>query len=274
MAKRLLTATVGIPAVLLVIAFGGRNGFLILILVVVAVALREFLNMSLPEDEVGGKWLGTMLGCLQVVAVYLDAYVFPGGSAALAATGCCVMNLLVLCFYYLICATSTARAFHHIAVTIFGLLYVAFMFSYAILLRSAAEGVSLIFFLLFVTWAGDSGAYAIGSWKGKRLLCQSISPHKTVEGAAGSAVAGVAAAVLCTLLLFRHIGLGHGLVLGIGINIMNQIGDLSESLIKRACNVKDSGSLLPGHGGMLDRVDSLFFAAPFLFYYSAIILHP
>lgn len=272
MAKRLLTATVGIPAVLFIIAFGGQNGFLILILVVVAVALREFLNMSLPEDEVGGKWLGTILGCLQVIAVYLDAYVSPGSHTALAATGWCVMNVLVLFFYYLMRATATARAFHHIAVTIFGILYVAFMFSYAILLRSNAEGVRLLLFLLLVTWAGDSGAYAIGSWKGKRLLCRAISPHKTVEGAVGSAVAGVAAAVLCTLLFVRHIGFGHGLVLGIGINFMNQIGDLSESLIKRACGVKDSGSLLPGHGGMLDRVDSLFFAAPFLFYYSAIIL--
>jgi len=272
MMKRTLTAAVGIPVVCALLALGGPRLFLAFIVVVVAVALREFLNMSLPAVAPAGRWLVTVLGCLQPVAVYVDTLVFPGSQASFIAAGWLALSVVLVFCYYLMSPTPMAHALRHIAVSILGIVYVALLFSYTILLRAQPEGIRLIFLLLLVTWAGDSGAYVVGSWQGRHPLCPAISPNKTIEGAVGGACAGVLMAALCSLLLCRDIGLGHGLALGIGINVMNQIGDLSESLMKRACEVKDSGSLLPGHGGMLDRVDSLLFAAPFFFFYSTFVL--
>ena len=135
------------------------------------------------------------------------------------------------------------------------------------LLRGRPDGVPLIFLLVLVAWAGDSGAFFFGTWMGKHRLSKRISPKKTIEGALGGLVCGVLTAVVFKLFFLQNLSLWHCLMIGVGLNIMNQFGDLCESFIKRSCVVKDSGTLFPGHGGVLDRIDSLLFAGPFLYYY-------
>ena len=175
-------------------------------------------------------------------------------------------------FFYHIFQEPGIKTFNRLAIKFFGIYYITLLFSYVILIRSLPEGVCLLFFLLFVTWAGDTGAYIVGTWKGKRPFFSKISPNKTVEGALGGLVSGVMIAILCKLFFLQQISIWHCLMLGIGINFMNQTGDLSESIIKRSFGAKDSGAVLPGHGGVLDRIDSLLFAAPFLFYYIKIVM--
>jgi len=148
-----------------------------------------------------------------------------------------------------------------------GIMYVAFLGSYLVLLRGRPDGVPLIFLLVLVAWAGDSGAFAFGTWIGKHRLSTRISPKKTIEGALGGLLCGVLTAVAFKLFVFQNLSMGHCLTIGVGLNVMNQFGDLCESFIKRSCVVKDSGTFFPGHGGVLDRIDSLLFAAPFLYFY-------
>jgi len=157
-----------------------------------------------------------------------------------------------------------------------GVVYIGWLFGrHLILLRQIPEpaGRHLIFLLVGITWSGDIGAYLIGMRFGKHKLIPAISPGKSVEGY----VAGVALSCIAVLAI-RHwllsdIKLLHMVTLGIGLTIIGQIGDLAESLLKRGANVKDSGRLMPGHGGILDRCDSMIFIAPALYYYISLLVH-
>ena len=126
--------------------------------------------------------------------------------------------------------------------------------------------------LFIIIWAGDTGAYVVGKLLGRRLLTK-ISPKKTVEGSFGGLIFSMILAVVCKYFLLPELSVNNAIWLGALIGIMGQIGDLAESLLKRSANVKDSGSILPGHGGMLDRLDSLLFGAPAMYYYVYFVLN-
>jgi len=141
-----------------------------------------------------------------------------------------------------------------------GLIVFLFMF------ENLAEGRSWLLLLLLVTWANDTFAYFVGKFYGRHKLAKKLSPGKTVEGAAGGLIAGMAVATGFAFLLFEHISLWM-IIFGVIVVIGAQTGDLAESVIKRHAGLKDSGALIPGHGGILDRFDSLLFAAPLAYYY-------
>jgi phosphatidate cytidylyltransferase len=156
-----------------------------------------------------------------------------------------------------------------ISTTIFGILYISWFLSFLIKIRSLENGFGLLVLVLVTTKLCDIGAYLTGSRFGRTPLMPRISPKKTVEGAIGGLVFSIAGALLCRPLLgFDYPRL---LLLGFGLGVLAQIGDLSESLMKRDCEVKDSGSLFPGMGGILDLVDSLLFTAPAFYFYISII---
>ncbi|MDD5097721.1 MAG: phosphatidate cytidylyltransferase [Candidatus Omnitrophica bacterium] len=157
-----------------------------------------------------------------------------------------------------------------ISTTLFGILYVSWFFSFLIKIRYLDNGLGFLAALLIITKLGDIGAYLIGSNFGKHLLIPRISPNKTIEGSLGGLAFSIIGALVCSLFLdFNYLQL---VLIGLGLGILGQLGDLSESLLKRDCQVKDSGSLFPGMGGVLDEIDSLLFAAPvFYFYLSAVI---
>ena len=129
----------------------------------------------------------------------------------------------------------------------------------------------LVFILLFV-WVGDSAAFYVGRKLGERKLLEVVSPKKTIVGAVANVVGTLIAALLASNLFFNEIPLIHGLIVAFICGIIGQFGDLAESLIKRNCRVKDSGTLIPGHGGFLDRIDSLLFICPSFYCYYQIFL--
>ncbi len=173
----------------------------------------------------------------------------------------------MLFVYHIVRAHDMVQTINRLALSVFGVFYISLFFSFMLLLRVRPGGPLLILFLLFVTWAGDAASYFVGSWKGRRPLCPGISPNKTIEGAIGGLVGGIMTAMACNVLLLNNAGLLSSMCAGAGINIMNQFGDLGESVLKRAFGLKDSGGVFPGHGGVLDRLDSLLFAAPFFYFW-------
>jgi phosphatidate cytidylyltransferase len=146
---------------------------------------------------------------------------------------------------------------------------VALLFAFQVAIHSGAgpAGKKWLVFLYLVIWASDTGAYYVGTAFGKHRLYEKISPKKSVEGLLGGVLASVLVAVLCKLWLVPSLGIIEAAVLGAVLALAGTAGDLSESLIKRSAGVKDSGTIIPGHGGILDRMDSMLFAAPVLFFY-------
>jgi phosphatidate cytidylyltransferase len=149
----------------------------------------------------------------------------------------------------------------------FALWYLPLLFPFFILIRMNPQGLNWIFFLLVVNYAGDTGAYYVGRTLGRHKLAPLVSPQKTIEGSLG----GVAANLLVTWIfqetLFSDYPFMPMASLGLAIGIVSQVGDLLESMFKRTARVKDSGSLFPGHGGLLDRMDSLLLAAPVVYFF-------
>ncbi len=151
-----------------------------------------------------------------------------------------------------------------ISTTLFGILYVSWFFSFMIKIRFLAGGLGFLAALLLITKLGDIGAFLVGSKWGKHLLIPRISPNKTIEGSIGSLIFSILGAwVSKSFLPFNYLQL---LMIAVSLNILGQLGDLSESLLKRDCQVKDSGKIFPGMGGVLDEIDSLLFTAP-VFYF-------
>ncbi|HJU05758.1 MAG TPA: phosphatidate cytidylyltransferase, partial [Nitrospiraceae bacterium] len=154
---------------------------------------------------------------------------------------------------------------------IFGILYVAFLLGHLLLTRALPEGAFLIFFVVLVTWAGDTGAYYAGVTMGRRKLAPTISPNKTVEGLLGGISLALGAAFVSRYWFAPWLTAFDCVATGLLLTITGVLGDLSESAFKRSAGVKDSGSMIPAHGGMLDRVDSLLFTAPAFYYYMTLV---
>jgi phosphatidate cytidylyltransferase len=168
-----------------------------------------------------------------------------------------------------------------ISTTIFGILYISWFLSFLIKIRYLTGGIGLILAVIFITKLGDIGAYFIGSRFGRTPLIPRISPKKTVEGAVGGLIFSILGAFISRPFFPAFGGIPQGrenvahlhiIFMGISLGILAQLGDLSESLMKRDCQVKDSGRILPGMGGALDFIDSLLFTAPAFYFYMSIIL--
>lgn len=191
-----------------------------------------------------------------------------------------IVLLLLLIFLMQFIRNDNTNAIIGISTTLFGILYVSWLFSFLIRIRyflPGTDGVKLLAFILLVTKCGDMGALLIGSKFGKHPLWPRISPNKTIEGSLGSFAFSALAAILGSSLIPPQFGFspGHIVVMGTFFGGMGQLGDLSESLIKRDCNVKDSGKFFPGLGGVLDAIDSILFSAPvFYFYISSVVIRP
>lgn len=174
--------------------------------------------------------------------------------------------------------SKSEKPVQNIAYTFIGIVYIALPFSILILIMSPYESnpglymPEVLIGLFLILWANDTGAYLVGSWLGKNKMIERISPKKTWEGAIGGTIFAIAVSVL----LFNYLdflNLWQAILLGLITVITGTLGDLTESLFKRSFNVKDTGNILPGHGGLLDRLDSLLFAAPAYFIFISIILN-
>ncbi len=153
------------------------------------------------------------------------------------------------------------------ATTLLAVMYIGWLLGYGILLhRSSPRGDDLMLFLVGVTWVGETAAYLVGSTVGHHKLAPVVSPRKTLEGAAAQIVASVLAAMVLRAWLLPSCGAAVAVAAGTLLGITGQVGDLAESAIKRSVGTKESGGLIPGHGGVLDRIDSLLFNLPAFYY--------
>jgi phosphatidate cytidylyltransferase len=190
---------------------------------------------------------------------------FYSGNGAFVSGVVAVFILLILVFRTL-SGREVIYAVQEVGVTFFGLFYVSYLFGYLLLLRELEDGRAWTFFLFLAVWAGDTGAYYIGTRFGRRKLFQKVSPKKTVEGSVGGLLCSAMAGGIGKILFFPAAAFLPMALLGAGLGLIGQIGDLAESILKRSSGIKDSGFLFPGHGGVLDRFDSIIFASPALYY--------
>jgi phosphatidate cytidylyltransferase len=153
-------------------------------------------------------------------------------------------------------------------VTVFGIGYVNWLLGYAFWLRDLEAGKEWVLLLVWVTWLGETAAYLVGSIAGRHPLAPLVSPKKTMEGAGAQLVVSVLAAVVARAWFFPALSLPGAVLVGVVLGVTGQLGDLVESALKRSVGTKDTGRLIPGHGGALDRIDSLLFNTPVLFYYA------
>jgi len=158
-------------------------------------------------------------------------------------------------------------AWEPLAITVFGICYVNWLLGHGFWLRDLPFGKQWVLLLIWVTWLGESAAYLVGSTVGRRPLAPVISPQKTIEGAVAQFCVSVVAAVVGQAWFFAALPREHAVAVGVLLGVVGQVGDLVESALKRSVGTKDTGHLIPGHGGILDRVDSLLFNTPVLFYY-------
>ncbi len=261
---RVAVTLVGVPC-LFIITWRGGLYFLLLVNLIIVLGLREFYLLLAAKGYRPYKVLGTI--CALAVSLYL----YRGGAADSLIMTLALLAIMIGELF----RKDMARSMNHIAVTLLGVLYVGWLGSHLIMLRELPQelgvddriGAELIFYAAVVTWAGDTLAYVVGIAVGRRKLLPRVSPKKTVEGAIGGLIGSAAAGTVCALTFMPFLTPLAGGVLGGCAGLLGQVGDLVESLLKRDAGIKDSAELIPGHGGVLDRFDSLLFVGPLLYYY-------
>jgi phosphatidate cytidylyltransferase len=281
--KRVLTAVVLIPLVLLLIYRGPGWAVVAVAGAVALLATMEYMQLLVSAEEKPFRWpVLTLTGALFLLLAMWRATgetAIMGMAAAVLLSGMFALPLAMLCLGML--REDLSTALRGAALSYFSLPYIVVPMASLVLIHQAAGGATLLLFLFAVVWTGDILAYYVGKNFGRHRMAPRISPKKTWEGAAASLAGSIAAGYL----VMRYSGaidaflsgsrggedaglpvsLTHTtfvLALAAGLNVAAQLGDLAESLIKRSVGAKDSGTLLPGHGGVLDRIDALLFAAP------------
>ncbi|MCS5696118.1 phosphatidate cytidylyltransferase [Desulfofundulus thermocisternus] len=251
---RILSALVGIPLFIAAVWYGNLfllvfTGLLMVLAAVEIVALFQRINLYPPHGL-------AILGSLFLLG---SSYLYR--DAGLAGAVALVLFIILILMVFLYPAFSPVEG----AVTLLAILYTG-LFVYIYLLRLLPDGWVWLTFTLVGTWSSDTVAYFVGKSWGRRQLAPALSPSKTVEGALGSIVGSILAAV-AFIIIYPFLPRGLLLLLGLLLGVAAILGDLVESAFKRQAGVKDAGDIIPGHGGILDRFDSMLFTAPLVYYY-------
>ncbi|KUK10540.1 MAG: Phosphatidate cytidylyltransferase [Clostridia bacterium 41_269] len=258
--QRILTALLGIPLIILISYFGGY--VLLFSVIIISLLSLDELYRALKNTEVQ---FSKFLGFLGAVLFILNSHYFGAGKVAETLLLVVLLNL----FYYVISFPRIKPS--GVGLTLFSSIYIGFLLSFAILLRNMEEGFLFLMFAFILTWATDSGAYIIGLLLGRHKLHSTLSPKKTIEGSVGGILFPVMASIIFSFFIPQDLNIFKFVVLGILVGILGQLGDLTASAFKRHANLKDFGSILPGHGGFLDRFDSFLVIVPLVYYYIAYI---
>ena len=273
MVKRVLTALVGIPVLVLAIWYG-PPWLTLLVVLASLLGIRELYRLRPSSSE----RLPLGLGALWVVAFVLAAVAAATLEAFLAASAGIFLGGAFLAVLWLIAFHRGRNIWASSAYLVAGPVYVGFLLAHALTLRelegSPDAGRGWLLFALLATFATDTGAFFTGRAVGKRPLAPGISPGKTWEGAAGGFLLAVAAAVGLHPLLGLTLPLWQTAIIGATVGVVSQCGDLLESKLKRLSSVKDAGSIIPGHGGILDRLDSILVSIPAVYYLLSTVFQP
>ena len=260
LSKRVLSAVIFLPFFIFLIYSGTPFYFMLLVMAASLLGLAEFFSLS--KDKLSSPL--RLAGYIWTMLIIFGAY--SGGSSVLLGT--LSGGILIIFLIRLYNGKRLKGVIEDVGYLYTGIFYVVFLLSYLVLLRGSIDGSLWILLLFIVTWGGDTAAFFSGRAFGNRKFYLEVSPKKSVEGFIGGFFGGIVAALLFKVLFFNQLTLTDSIIAGAVIGILGPLGDLCESLLKRSCDVKDSGGLIPGHGGILDRIDSILFSAPFVYYFA------
>ncbi|MDY6792315.1 MAG: phosphatidate cytidylyltransferase [Thermodesulfobacteriota bacterium] len=264
--KRWITGIVALPFLILLIVNGGVY-FAVLIGVVCLLSMWEYFRIVLDSNE-------------KIVSVMMIVGLLVGAMIVLAASGRAFdLISIVIALNITLCGLislpqykTNPNVLETIKKQVQGVIYIPLLLSFLVLIRNQADGMIWIFLILAVIFAGDTSAYYFGSYLGRHKLCPAVSPAKTVEGSIGGLAANLLVGSLVKYFFLPTLPWTSSLLFFVVIGIAGQVGDLFESMLKRSSKVKDSGGLLPGHGGFLDRIDALLFAAPVAYFFKSYLI--
>jgi phosphatidate cytidylyltransferase len=260
---RLAAGLIGLAVLVPAVVYGGPIAVHLIVPVALAICLYEYARMAFPVD-----WKLALAWLVGATFVPYAAVLYAGFDVAWIAWAMVIIATSTR--VVLRPAASLDQAFSDLSRYIFGAAWIGLLV-FLPLLRELQDGLGWVFLALGLAWLSDTGAYFAGRAFGRTPLHEAISPKKTVEGYVGGMVTATAGAGLFAWLLIPALNVADVLVLGVGVGTLGVVGDLAESLVKRATGVKDAGSILPGHGGLLDRVDSLLFVVPVLYGYATVV---
>ena len=261
--KRVLTSIVAIPIVLGIVYYGSPLLFLMFVAVVILMGVSEYFAIIDRIGISGFPIHGIILSFFLLLSFHFNGnFMMEWGLIA-------SVTLFAAWFFH---KDNVKVAIDQISFTLFGVLYVAGLGGYYLLIRNFENGERLIIFLLLIIWLGDIISYYWGKYFGKKPLAPVVSPNKTIEGAVAGLAGSLAAGAIAGHWFLGHIAMVHCLLVALICGIIGQFGDLAESLVKRNAGIKNSGGVLPGHGGILDRIDSLLFAGPAFYCYFKLAL--
>ena len=255
---RIITALVALPLLILLVLFSSQTLFNLSVLLVTVLGLVEFYGMTLSTDRSLERSVAIAFGTLFAAFICWQ----QPHSALLVL----VLTLLFLSILYLFRFGDLSQVMQHLSLTVFGLLYIPLMLGHLAMLRHLEDGPSWVLLTLVIAMTGDSAALFTGKAIGRRKLYPAVSPNKSIEGAIGGLIGSVAGAFVFKFFFFPQADNTLVLLMAVVLSVLAQLGDLFESLLKRSCQVKDSGTMIPGHGGVLDRLDSLLFVFPAAYY--------
>ena len=262
---RVLSAVVFLPIFWVIVKKLGSGPYELLLLAAALLGLFEMYGLAAARGFRVHRLIGVVVAVLFLASFATRAVPLEYGL---------VLALVALPVASLRRGGDWGPAFGEIGATLFAACFIGVFFGYLLALRLLTDapfgdenGSDLVFLLFFVVWAGDTAAYFTGRALGRRPLAPNVSPKKTIEGAAGGILGSLAAAMVARAWFMHRLRPVDVLVLGLALGAVGMVGDLVESMLKRGAGVKDSARLVPGHGGLLDRVDSLLYAAPVLYYY-------
>lgn len=263
-AKRWITALSVGPLVVALIVFGSNVLFALFVALVIVLAVFEYSRMCFGVHARSELIEGIILSLMIAAAAYSAQRIMLVG----VLTGACIVSIIIFLFRNQRGEIDLAP----LGKSILGFVVVPLLISHLTMIRNLDQGSTWIFLIFLIAVAGDVAAFYIGRTFGKRKLMPAVSPGKTREGAVASIIGSVVIACIYGYFLLPSVAIGHIILMSALANILAQLGDLSESLIKRSAGAKDSGSLFPGHGGILDRLDAFLFSTPFVFYYRMFLI--
>jgi phosphatidate cytidylyltransferase len=263
--KRLVSAGIALPLVLVLVHLGPTWGWALFLAFCTGVAMYEYVATTAASMPPGWRWGFTALG----VAFFWGAWALSAAWVPLLIVGAFLVTFGIV----LLRPADLPQAFPRVAALFTGFVYVPLLLSILVRLHTLPLGREWIYVAFIVAWAGDTFAYFAGRAFGRHKLYPLISPGKTWEGALGGLAGSVAGVVVARFTFFPDLSLADCFVVAVPGAILGQVGDLCESLLKRSCGVKDSGTIMPGHGGLLDRIDALVFILPYILGY-ALAVHP
>lgn len=264
--KRILSGIIGLPIVALILIYGNTYVIDLFFAIVAAIAIHEYFN-AFKENNKPVKWIA-YVSCILIAFLHIIPIKY-----LIFTLGLTIPVIIALLFIKVV-TSNMKTTITDIMITLFGICYITFFLAFIPLLYAMENGKYLIWFILVAAWGTDTCAYFVGCKFGKHKFSE-ISPKKSIEGCVGGTVGAIIIGVIYALALNKLANLQISylyiaLITGV-LSILSQIGDLSASSIKRTVGIKDFGNLIPGHGGMLDRIDSIIFIAPFAYFLLTLI---